>query len=249
MTKKTSWLFLRGLTRGIKYWADFPDYFQKLVPDDQILFAELPGNGEAFRATSPLHIGAYTDFVRSEILGTFKKVQPDQLKVIAISMGAMITIDWMNRFPNEIQQAFLINTSAGNFSQPLERFQIKNVLQTMYKSEFKDQSSKSLELLANNAERVRIFQPIFKDYFETHPVSRANFFRQIFAAGIFSFPAQAPGNISLLASENDRLVKVSCSKKIASKWNLPLGIHPTAGHDLPLDDPQWLSEKILAAVS
>lgn len=48
----------------------------------------------------------------------------------------------------------------------------------------------------------------------------------------------------LIASEQDRLVNVACSKTLASRWQIPLSLHPDAGHDLPLDDPDWLYEQI-----
>jgi hypothetical protein len=31
---------------------------------------------------------------------------------------------------------------------------------------------------------------------------------------------------------------------IARRWNCPIAIHPTAGHDLPLDDGVWIAKQV-----
>lgn len=36
-----------------------------------------------------------------------------------------------------------------------------------------------------------------------------------------------------------------CSRRIAEAWGCTSAIHPDAGHDLPLDDPQWTIERIV----
>ena len=45
----------------------------------------------------------------------------------------------------------------------------------------------------------------------------------------------------LLASRNDGLVDVRCSRGLAAAWKVPLVEHASAGHDIPLDDPEWVA--------
>ena len=45
-------------------------------------------------------------------------------------------------------------------------------------------------------------------------------------------------------SRQGQLVASQCSQSIAGVWGCPLRWHPTAGHDLPLDDPQWVIDQI-----
>jgi hypothetical protein len=47
-----------------------------------------------------------------------------------------------------------------------------------------------------------------------------------------------------LNSLGDRLVDPACSQAIGQHWETELIQHPTAGHDLPLDDGEWTTEKI-----
>jgi pimeloyl-ACP methyl ester carboxylesterase len=44
----------------------------------------------------------------------------------------------------------------------------------------------------------------------------------------------------LLASQTDHLVNVICSTTLAQRWQCALHLHPSAGHDLPLDDGDWV---------
>jgi pimeloyl-ACP methyl ester carboxylesterase len=48
----------------------------------------------------------------------------------------------------------------------------------------------------------------------------------------------------LLGGQQDRLVNVQCSNTLAQRWHSPLRLHPTAGHDLPLDDAAWVIRQI-----
>ncbi len=50
----------------------------------------------------------------------------------------------------------------------------------------------------------------------------------------------------VLFSEKDRMVSSACSKAIISKWKTDWAAHPTAGHELTLDDADWVIEKSLA---
>jgi hypothetical protein len=48
----------------------------------------------------------------------------------------------------------------------------------------------------------------------------------------------------VLASRGDRLTDWRCSRDLAQAGDWPLKVHLKAGHDLPLDDPQWLIAQI-----
>ena len=77
------------------------------------------------------------------------------------------------------------------------------------------------------------------------PVSRADTLRQLLAAARYRGGANGPPVPTLvLASEGDRLVDPECSRVIAARWKASLALHPTAGHDLPLDDGEWVAGRI-----
>jgi hypothetical protein len=47
----------------------------------------------------------------------------------------------------------------------------------------------------------------------------------------------------ILASAMDQLVEARCSIRLAGRWQTGLALHPSAGHDLPLDDGVWVARK------
>lgn len=68
--------------------------------------------------------------------------------------------------------------------------------------------------------------------------------RQLHAAVRYRIQSPPRVPILLLASRHDRLVDVRCSHSIARAWRCDLHEHPSAGHDLPLDDPDWVVEHV-----
>ena len=79
---------------------------------------------------------------------------------------------------------------------------------------------------------------------QVRPVSGLNVARQLLAAALFRARAAPRMPLLLVAARADRLVSHRCSEAMARAWWLPLLQHPWAGHDLPLDDPQWLARTI-----
>jgi pimeloyl-ACP methyl ester carboxylesterase len=74
-----------------------------------------------------------------------------------------------------------------------------------------------------------------------------NALRQLWAAARFAAPSAVPAIPTLLlASAQDALVSVQCSRAIAQAWGVPLHEHPLAGHDLSLDDPRWVAQQVQA---
>jgi pimeloyl-ACP methyl ester carboxylesterase len=53
-----------------------------------------------------------------------------------------------------------------------------------------------------------------------------------------------PVPLLLLAAQQDKLVNVKCSITLAKRWGSPIKLHPTAGHDLPLDDGEWVARQV-----
>ena len=75
---------------------------QQRFPEAQIITPDIPGNGRFNHLISPDSIAGMTDALRAQV------VSRRNLRLIAISMGGMIAIDWMTRYPDEIKSAVLI---------------------------------------------------------------------------------------------------------------------------------------------
>ena len=68
---------------------------------------------------------------------------------------------------------------------------------------------------------------------------------QLVAAARYRAPLARPAPpLLILASEHDALVDHSCSRQLARHWTTAFAEHPTAGHDLPLDDGPWVARQV-----
>ena len=77
------------------------------------------------------------------------------------------------------------------------------------------------------------------------PVSYANAYAQMKAAMAYKPLPQRPlPDALVLASKGDRIVHWSCSKVFEQRWQWTLKVHSSAGHDLPMDDPEWAIQQI-----
>lgn len=242
------WILLRGLVRGRGHWGDFSERVQKAFPRDQFEFLDLPGNGERHLETSPFAIKDYVEDLRnrSELL------KSGPVHLVGISLGGMIVTEWMRRHAEEIVKGFLICTSSAKHSPSHLRFFPQNILHFAPLFLSRDPHKYEevvLSLNSNNQERRAEQLDRFVDYTRRFPVRRLNFFRQIFAASQYDFPEKAPGDVVLMGSHGDRLVSPTCTLDIASAWELKAEMHPWAGHEIPLDDPEWVVKNLLKNTS
>ena len=60
----------------------------------------------------------------------------------------------------------------------------------------------------------------------------------------WSAPARLEVPSLFVVGTTDRLVDASCSRALARRYLAPLIEHPSAGHDLSTDEPQWLAGEI-----
>lgn len=236
-------LLLRGLSREQRHWDKFIPLLQQHLPDVPLLTLDLPGNGECYQDKSPCSIEDMTEAVRKR---WFARGQQAPLHLLTLSMGGMVAIDWMNRYPEEIASGVVMNASLSNFSPFYRRLRWQNygaVLQFCWQSVAKREQT-ILALTSNQFEGDLQLLSQWVRWQQQQPVSFSNTVRQLLAAARFK-PQQKPTPpLLVIASQADRLVDYRCSLAIHAAWQTALRIHPSAGHDLPLDAPLWLSEVI-----
>lgn len=241
-----TWVFLRGLTRETAHWGSFPEKFQKRFPESQIIALDLPGNGLLHRQQSPRTVGAMADACREALA---RRGVSGPVHLLAMSLGAMVAIEWARTAPAEVAGCVLINTSVRPFSPFYRRLLPRNYL-GLLKLATPSLSVEAVEhgilrMTSNHAEQHRRVLPDWVKVRLQRPVSRANALRQLTAAARFLAPTTAPAPpVLLLTSQQDHLVDSRCSVALARAWNCQLAVHPDAGHDLPLDAPQWVATQV-----
>lgn len=246
MPAKANWLLLRGLSREAAHWGGFYIQMQAAFPNQQIYTLDLPGTGQYYHLQSPDTIPQITNYVRQSALEQGLLSKP--LNIIALSLGGMVTWEWMLSYPADIQAAVLVNTSLAALSPFYARLRWQSyakVLRILWQADVAARELAILELVSNWPDHYPAIQQQWLNIQLKRPVSLANSLRQIRAAASYHPPEQKPTqSVLLLNSAVDRLVDPSCSIAIHNKWNLDLLQHPWAGHDLSLDDPLWVLNQI-----
>lgn len=240
MTGSITLVCIRGLLREARHWGVFTALLQRRFPEAQIITPDIPGNGRFNHLISPDSIAGMTDALRAQVASR------RNLTLIAISMGGMIAIDWMTRYPDEVQSAVLINTSVRRLSPFYQRLRFSAGLHIL-KMLFHSPAQRETDILAltsnqyaNDATQLATWQ----SWQRQNPVSFRNAIRQFLAATKFIMHTQPQQPVLVVAGQADRLVDYRCSIRLAEILCAAYVQHETAGHDLPLDEPEWLVETI-----
>ncbi len=246
-----TWVLLRGLTREAAHWGSFPSVFRQVLPGAQLHLLDLPGNGTRHAERSPATVQALVSDVRQQIA---QRGISTPVHVLALSLGAMVAAQWAHTAPHELAGAVLVNTSLRPFSPLHHRLHPRNWPRVLRLALGRPTPDAAERLVWQMTSRQRSVDEAVIAAWVTarrqHPVRGANALRQLLAAARYRAPAQAPAvPLLLLAGAGDRLVDPRCSHALAQAWRAPLREHPRAGHDLPLDDPQWVAEQVRAWLS
>ena len=147
----------------------------------------------------------------------------------------------------------LINTSFKGFSPIYRRLTVGAAAQLLKTASINDVFERELnvlKLVSNRPENYEELAHVWAKIQLSRPVSVENFARQLLAAALYQPQLPQPSQpVLVLNSVKDRMVHPSCSEKIATKWRATLTRHPTAGHDLSVDDGPWVAEQITTWIS
>ena len=247
----TTWVLLRGLMRETRHWGEFPELLCETDEDDAtgLVTLDLPGNGSRHQLRSPLRIAQMTDDCRDQLRQ--RGIAPPY-RLLGLSLGAMVAVDWCTRFPGELQASVLINTSLRPFSPFYHRLRPDNYWTLCALALRRDAARQERHILrltsrdggAYSDRQLHILRE-WIGYRQQYPVTGGNVVRQLLAAMRFRAPRCKPQvPLLILASFGDRLVDPRCSQRLAACWHTTLIMHPDAGHDLPLDDGHWVAVHI-----
>lgn len=238
------WVLLRGLMRDERHWGGFPTTLGAAFPGARIETVDFPGNGRLHRQASPMRVEAMAEQVRAELRR--RGLEPPY-RVLAMSLGAMAATAWADRHPQEIAACVLVNTSLRPFSPPHWRLRPQawgGLLRMLFgRAQAPAIEAEILRLTSSRAPYGVL--PDWIAWRQQHPVSAANALRQLAAAARYVAPRAAPPVPLLIVNgAADALVDPRCSSRLAAAWQVPLCVHPDAGHDLPLDEGDWLARTI-----
>lgn len=267
--QQSHWLFIRGLGRHKIHWGDFVDEFKKHLNNEtkktgtadnvsnamktlepMIYQLDLAGNGDQAHRPSFINMDDNVKDLRQRWQKNWISKNPNQplpkLNLLTISLGSMVGVQWAHLYPEEINNLFTINTSDAGSSAFYQRLRLQNISQIIKLLKSNDPLTKEKLVLDTTTNLLNENEKtLWSQIFAKHPVSNIELLRQLFCASRYKMPKQKPAtNIYIINCKKDRLVDAQCSLNISQMWNLKTHTHPTAGHDLPLDDKTWLCTKI-----
>ncbi|MDZ4082909.1 MAG: alpha/beta hydrolase [Bdellovibrionales bacterium] len=267
---ETHQIFLiRGLARESRHWGDFVTDLEKAYIASgrkvRIETIDLPGCGRHSEMRSCTTVQATADFAREKMKDILAKeaqegIEPaSHRRLVSISLGGMVGVSWMSRYPNDFHSAVLINSSFRGISKVTQRLRWDSwwrIPLIVGERNVREREKKILDWVSNRSDRR---QEVLENWVQiqlTRPVSTVNLALQLTAASMFKAPLSPPENdrplevnhffpkLLVLCSRKDRMVHPDCSQAIADRYKAPIIFHPTAGHDLPLDAGPWVATMI-----
>lgn len=242
----STWLLVRGLTRECRHWGDFALRLRRRLPAAAIEAVELPGNGSLHRLTGCARAVALAEHCRNALAA---RGVPPPFRPIGLSLGGMVALAWAHAWPQDIDGCVLINCSLGGLSPWHRRLRPRALAKLLASCRpgvaEEAREGAILELTSRLAPDRGSVLAEWTAWRRECPVSPANALRQLAAAIRFHCPASPPPcDLLVLAGLGDRLVDPDCSWRIAHRWACSYAAHPDAGHDLPLDDGDWVAAQI-----
>lgn len=248
-TDKTPVLLIRGLLRESRHWLNFPALLSETM-QRPVCTLDLPGCGVLHHEKSAASVPALRKQLQQQWAQRYPDYQGKAVHLVAISMGGMLALDWALAAPEQVKSVVLINSSSAGLNPFWQRLQPSNYLKVL------------LCLMAGPLQREELIwqmtvnsplQPdvlkLWQQWAIENPVSRINALRQLWAASRFRVEQQPHCTVSVVSGLNDQLVSPLCSQALATRLNAPLFTHPQAGHDLPLETPQWLCSQLQQLLS
>ncbi len=236
------WVLIRGIVSEEFHWGDFVPLMKKHFKKDLVVTADIIGNGKSFKKTTPLSVAQNIQGLRLQAPGKKPKI------LVGFSLGGMLALEWAHAYPEEVAGVVLINTSL-NDSKFYHRFQWAAWLQLFKASQPKNSAIKEELILSLITDlpnkKIQTLAKEWQARSARYPVRLENLFRQLWLASQISQRQKPPTMpLLILLSEKDKIVHPSCSRKMAAKWKLPMKTHPRAGHDIALEDPQWVLRQL-----
>ena len=235
-------VLLRGLTREKRHWGSVPEMLQQRT-GRHVFAPDLPGFGEEEKVIPPHSIRETMEHIRQY------QTYDQKIDLVGLSLGGMVAYEWLRQHPEQINSIVLINSSFGSCSPFYKRLRwqiYRQIVEIALIQVPRERERKILEIVANSAERreevfinwVKIAQER-----EWKPV---HILKQLAAAALYRpaiEPLKIPGLI--ISSLGDRLMDPSCPRSMAQQLKIPMVAHPWGGHDLGVDDPQWLVDRLV----
>ena len=244
-----NYLLLRGLGRESAHWYEFADALAARS-GGRVERLDVAGCGtERRRTPRPSVLWLARDVARRWESRAPESV-PGGWAVIGLSFGGMIALE-LCRFSGRFERAVIINASS-RLTPAAARLSPGGLCTLLGALSSSDVLARERRVLALTSALPADAQHGYAEraaaIARSRPLSRVAVLAQLLGAARFAPPAPSAigTRMSFVCSRRDQLVSPRCSHDLSAFYAGSAIEHPWAGHDLPLDDPNWLCERVVA---
>jgi len=250
MSKKTRVFLMIGLTKESEHWDDlFIETLKKKYDGCEVIAMDLPGAGRFLDMKSPLTMGGIVRQTRKSYQEFFQDNDEYNNIMVSISLGGMVSIEWLRIFPKDFQQFVIVNSSLKGICSLTERVQpsaIGKFFKIFLANKAEVKEDLILKLCGNSQEAYTRNYDKWVKLSHDRPMSKENMVRQVVAGAIFNpdFTPQIP--FYIIAARHDRLASYTCSQKLHQKWGGKFHLieDEKVGHGVHIDAPVQLANLI-----
>ena len=241
-----NWLLFRGLAREQRHWGDFGGIFCDTVPGARAHFLDFPGVGTENDRPCPATVAEIREDLRRRWLD-LRDEHDGPWAILGVSLGGMVSMDWCAAHPGDFERLVVGNTSTGDLSAAHRRLSldvVPQLLSAIFEADPVARERRVLGFTSHLCEDPDATARRAAQIAESAPIRRRTVFKQLLAAARFTTPAHIEPPTLILASARDAMADPTCALRLARHFEAPLVVHPTAGHDIGLDAPQWMARQI-----
>lgn len=248
----SDWILMRGLVREQRHWGVFPEILGREL-GARVHTTDIPGAGTQHRETCPSTVPKIAEHIRSRWLALRAQTERSHgattWGILGVSLGGMVTMAWADAHPDDFTRIVLANTSASDVGAPWDRMKPAALLgatRGLFTRDLVERErivlSATVRLL--DAEALDALAHRWAGYAAEAPVSRATLARQVYAAARYRAPERLASPTLVVIGGQDALAAPACGRALAARFGAQVELHPTAGHDIGTDAPDWLAQRV-----
>jgi pimeloyl-ACP methyl ester carboxylesterase len=245
------WVLLKGMKQTSRHWVGVPEQLSARLDGAPVLTFDLPGTGGAADRRVPWSVPEMAQDVRARWLP--ERGRAERWGLLGLSLGGMVSISWADQHPDELQLVVIGNTSARGAAWPQERLWWRSWPALVRAIRTRDpvlRERRVLDLVCQTYGSGARDQLALRyaELTREEPFGLGAFARQLVAGSRYRAPKAIEVPLHVLSGARDTFVAPACSDRLARRFGAPLHRHPEAGHDLSLDAPEWLIDRLLFAM-
>ncbi len=216
------WILIGPSIRGCDRWGQAPEdllrQLRRVQPYARLWTMDLAGAGLQLGVRSPAHVHLLLEDLRGRL--TQANVSMRGVGLIGFSLGALVATEWARRYRDEVGALVLLNPAMRPFTHI-----VRSTRLGLWPKAFKTLLGRDIPTQQQVPLRTALSQGIARWRYE------ASKRRPI-------------GQVLLLVGQSDHWRDWRVGQRISRAWGAALRMHPSAGHDLLMDEPAWVARSI-----